>query len=212
MRRQNFRLLLLTCLLTGFLCPFVAGGNEVGDSEWALARESNDVSLYYRWIDLDDGTRTREMKIQFSVNAGINEFIEQFSTPEKYTQWAAGIKECEIEKVNNALWYTYTVMNYPWPLRKKDLITRYLIEEYKDSTLIQILAVPEYKPELKGIERVKDYSGTWTLIPNDDGTTSVDYRVVSCEKPVFPRAIQDSVIQRITLKSISELIQLAEAS
>jgi len=211
MRRQNFKLLLFTFLLTGLMFPFMAGSSETGDSEWSLARESNDVSLYYRWINLENRNRTREMKIQFSVHAEIEELIEQFSTSEKYMKWAAGIKECEIDKENDTLWFSHTVMSYPWPLHKKDLITRYLIEENKNSTLIQIQAAPEYKPGLKGIERIKDYSGTWILTLNHDGTTIVDYRVVSYEKPVFPRYIQDPVIQRITLKSISELIQLAEA-
>lgn len=212
MIKQNLKLLLLTCLLTGLMHPYPARNNETGDSEWSLARESNNVSLFYRWIYLEDGNKTREMKVKFSVNAGIKKIVEQFSTSENYLQWAAGIKSCDIDKKNDVLWYTHTIMNYPWPLRKKDLITRHLIEENENLTLIQIQAAPGHKPELKGIERMKDYFGTWMLIPNEDGTTSIDYRVVSYEKPVFPRAIQDPIIQRITINSVSELKQLAEAS
>ena len=194
-----------------FLSAQVFATKSKHETDWYLAKKSNNISLFYRWIQLENGNQTREMKAEFEIEAGISEILSQFLTTEKYLKWAAGIKKCGIEKYHDTLWYTHTIMNYPWPFKQKDLVTKHTIRQSKNKTSIEIEAVPEFMAEIIGIERMKNYRGTWHLYQNSNGSTSVDYRMVSFEKPVFPRFVQDPVIQKITMNSFVELKQLAEA-
>lgn len=177
--------------------------------EWKLAKRSKDISLFYRWV-LKSQDKTREMKAEFTIDADILTILDQFTSEENYMKWAAGIRECGIEKYNDTIWYTHSVVNYPWPLRKKDLVTRHWVKQNDKVTLIVIDAAPEFRPEIEGIERVENYHGTWKFTKISNEVTLVDYRVISYEKPVLPRVVQDPVIQRISINSFAELRKITE--
>lgn len=185
---------------------------EKACTEWNLARRNNNISLYYRWLKLDNGQKTREIKAIFEINATVEKIIPQFTSNENFSRWAVGIKECGIEQFNDTLWYTYTVMNYPWPFKEKDLITRYAAHNCLQKTTLNIEAVPNFRADIPGIERIKNYEGTWEFYSNKNRTTRVVYQIVSFEKPMFPRIIQDPVVQKILIKSLNELKQLVEAN
>jgi hypothetical protein len=201
----------MVLFLMVLICQVLAADDKNTEkTEWYLAKENQDVSLFYRWIKLENGSETREMKAEFTIKAEIPAILSQFSTTENYVEWAVGIKKCGIKKVNDSVWYTHTVMNYPWPLKQKDLVTKHSVFKNQNQAVIEIEAAPEYFSEMIGIERMKNYKGTWNLSYNNDNTTSVDYRVVSFEKPHLPRFVQDPLIQKICLESLVELKELAE--
>ena len=188
-----------------------ATGSKSGDkTEWNLANESSGISLYYRWITVGDSIRTREMKTEFTIDAEIPEILSHFRNAESYKSWAAGIKNCNIEKTSDSVWVTHTIMNYPWPLKQKDLVTRHSLEYNDLNACIEIEAAPELLSELEGIERMKSYRGTWHFYTNESGMTIVDCRVVSFTKPMFPRFIQDPVVQKILIGSFVDLKRLSE--
>lgn len=205
-RKQKFKLLLLL-LLVGM--QLFASDNGADKAGWELAKYSDGISLYYRWIEQGD-LKTREMKAEFEIEAGIPEIISHFNNSESYEIWAAGIKECKIEKTNDSIWFAHTVMNYPFPFKQKDLVTRHQVETNGENATIKIDAAPNFFSELNGIERMKNYEGYWVFTTTEEGNTKVDYRVISYTKPMFPRFIQDPVVQKLCINSFSELKQLAE--
>lgn len=208
--KQKLKSGIIMLLLSTTLSAHSSGGKNKYSTDWNLARKSDDISLFYRWIQADEGIKTREMKVEFTIDAGIEEILEQFSSEKNYMKWAAGIKECTIESLNDSVWYTYTLMNYPWPLKKKDLVTKHVIHKQGHTTIIQIEASPNRTAKADGIERLEKYNGSWQLTTNIDGSTSLDYRVISFQKPILPRKIQDPLIQRISIHSLNELRRLAE--
>ncbi len=205
-----------TCLIAALLIimfhvPIYARDTKNKEpGEWKLARKTDMVSLSYRWIS-NDTLRTREMRAQFEIDAGISNILAQFSSPGNYYEWAVGVSECEIQKINENSWITYTLMDYPWPFKKKDLVTRYLVECSGKETVVFIHAEPDFFVEKEGIERIQNYQGEWRFYSDENGGTSVDYRVVSYTKPVFPRFVQDPVIQKLFIDSFCDLKKLAEA-
>lgn len=208
---ERLKYVRLLVLVAGSVCCLSATSKGSKDTNWYLVREKNDISLFYRWVETKAGDEIREMKAEFVVNATIKDILHQFSNSDNYKSWAAGIKSCSIEKSNDSLWYTYAKMNYPWPLRKKDLVTKHAVRLFDNSALLYVVAVPDRVPEEKGFERMRDYLGTWNLCKIEKEVTSVVYLVRSCEKPVFPRAIQDPIIQKVSIESLLSLKQLAEA-
>ena len=208
-RRNSFAVLFLL-LVCGSMA--IGNGKETGEhSDWYLAKKANGIALYYRWIKLGDGREAREMKATFVVKAEIADIISQFSSSQNYGQWAAGIKACEVVIQNDSLWFTHALMDYPFPFKKKDMITKSALKSFGDHTAIEISAVPACKPECKNVERIKNYWGSWKFFSGKNGVTSVECRVVSGDNPVFPRFVQDPIVQKISIKSFSELKLLAEA-
>jgi hypothetical protein len=176
---------------------------------WKLSRETEGISIYYRWLNTDS-LRTREMRAQFFIRAEIPAILRQFTKAENYLSWAVGIKECRIKIINDSSWVTYTLMDYPWPMKQKDLVTRYVVKKSRSETEIIISAEPEAFPPKEGIERMQNYTGEWKFVSAGEGNTLIDYRAVSFTKPVFPRFIQDPVIQKLFIDSFHELKYLAE--
>ena len=196
-------------LLLFFFTELYASNRDNVSGEWELARKTEDVSIYYRWI-VTDSLKTREMRAQFFIHAKIPAILYQFTEVKSYLSWAVGIKECRIQKVDTFSWVTYTLMDYPWPLKQKDLVTRHFVKRTNTETEILIFADPGFFEQKEGIERMQNYLGEWKFTTGGDGITKVDYRVVSYTKPVFPRFIQDPVIQKLFIDSFHELKQLAE--
>ncbi|MCG6188797.1 SRPBCC family protein [Maribellus maritimus] len=207
-QKAGFFMLFLCIVLSVYTNAKENKTNETG--QWELARESNDVSIYYRWI-VNDTVKTRKMRAKFKIKADVTEILPQFSEVENYYFWAVGIKKCEIKKLDENSWVTYTLMDYPWPFKQKDLVTRYLVCTFSDETTISVYSEPDFFAKKDGVERVQNYIGEWKFRTNKSGTTDVDYRVVSYVKRVFPRFIQDPVIRKLFIDSFHELKLLAEA-
>ncbi|NCB09423.1 MAG: hypothetical protein EOM73_14825, partial [Bacteroidia bacterium] len=107
--KQRINNCIVIVLLLFVTIPFARGNGDNNNKDWALARESGGVSIYYRWI-LDGSQKTREMRAQFVVNAGVSQILPLFSGAENYRLWAAGVKECRVELINDSNWVTYTAM------------------------------------------------------------------------------------------------------
>ena len=165
---------------------------------------------YYRWVTINDSLKAREMRAEYIIDAKISSIIPFFQSPEKFKKWAVGIRECKIEIISVSHWITYSLMNYPWPFKQKDLITENSVEQEDSLTIIHTSAIPDYFSEKQGIDRMKNYVGTWNLLSMTDGRTEIEYRVLVYNKPVFPRFIQDPVILKLSFQSLTDLKQLAE--
>lgn len=209
-RKMKFNLGVGFLLLAFILQGFTNGINSSEKAEWQLSKKSKDISLFYRWIELGNNSKTREMKVEFTINAEISEILSYFRNAKSYESWAAGIKKCNIERTSDSIWYTHTVMNYPFPFKQKDLVTRHLVVCNGVSATIEVEAAPDYFSEIEGIERMKDYQGIWYFSTAKNGSTAVEYRVISFTNPIFPRFVQDPIVQKICVDSFIELKQLAE--
>ena len=201
-----WELFLLLCIST----ELNAGSKNKNKENWELSRKTEDISIYYRWLNTDS-LRTREMRAQFFIHAEIPTILHQFTEAENYLSWGVGIKECRIKKINDSNWVTYSLMNYPWPFKQKDLVTRQMVKKSHTETVIAISAEPTFFPQKEGIERMQNYQGEWRFTSTEEGITLVDYRIVSFTKPVFPRFVQDPVIQKLFIDSFHQLKNLAEA-
>ncbi|MCE4565945.1 hypothetical protein INQ51_16620 [Maribellus sp. CM-23] len=203
-------ILLTACSL--LLMDGFAQAKETAENDktaWELARKAEGVSLYYRWLSTDS-MKIREMRAQFQINAGVSKILPLFSCAENYGAWAVGVKECKIETFSDSNWVTYSRMNYPWPFKQQDLVARHLVSRLDSEIVISISAEPAFLARKEGIERMENYWGEWTFSSLNDEATSVDYRMISYTKPLFPRFMQDPVIQKLFIESCTELKQLAE--
>ena len=206
-KKRNFLIGAILLLSHGYL--EATDFNKKDPCKWKLAKEEDNIFIYYRWLDADT-MKAREMRALFLIDADIDAILPQFTSAANYSSWAVGIKECKIYPVNDSSWVNYMVMDYPWPFRKKDLVAKcQLIKNGKEMTL-KMLADNDFLDKNPEMERIRDYQGIWSFIPEERGGIHVEYRVVSFTKPVFPRFVQDPVIQDLLIDSFRDLKRLAE--
>lgn len=201
--------MLLIILVLPFEHLWATDRNKKVSEQWELAKIEDNISIYYRWIEIDT-MKTRELRALFTIAADIDAITPQFTDPACYSLWAVGTKECKIYPVNDSNWVNYQVMDYPWPFKKKDLVTRCELLENDKETILKILADKEFLAEDPKMERINNYQGEWKFVEGKEGETQVEYRVISFTKPVFPRFIQDPVIQKLFIDSFQDLKRLAE--
>ncbi|WP_297088818.1 hypothetical protein [uncultured Draconibacterium sp.] len=211
MKNQKVQIVLILFLACFFFQNSNAASNFVTtDKSWELVKNEKDILIYYRWIEFENGGKTREMKAEFTIDAEISKIVKQFSASENYLKWAVGIKSCDIYQTSDTLWYTHTIMNYPWPYNKKDLVTRHYLKDINNGVVININADPDFIAVNDKIERMKNYKGFWEISVLESNKSKIRYQVISYEKPIVPRFIQDPIIQNQLIKSFVKLKKLAE--
>lgn len=179
-------------------------------SDWETARKSETVELQYRWISVGDTLETRELRAIFNVDAPIAAIVKSINTENDFQNWSVGVKHCKkIEQTNNG-WIMYSLFDIPRPFAQQDFIAKYTVEEIGKKTIIKIEALPEYRPQVKGVVRMNNYSGFWILEDMGCNNTHVKFHSTSFTKPVLPRFIQDPILQRMLIDSFETLIKLSE--
>jgi hypothetical protein len=179
-------------------------------SEWETARKNENVELQYRWVCLGDTLKTRELRALFTVNAPSEAIIRNLNTESNFQSWSVGVKQCKNIEQTSSSWIMYSLFDIPKPFNQQDLIAKYSVEQLDNKTIITIESVPRYLPPEKNIARINNYSGYWILESVSDNITHVKFHSTSYTKPMFPRFIQDPILQRMLIKSFETLINQSE--
>lgn len=181
-------------------------------SSWKLARESEDIKISYRNVEVGDTLKTREMRLSFLVDAAPDKIVAMFKEADKLTVWSAGAKECEILSDNNSEWLTYSKFNFPWPFSQEDLVTEYsLVKSNSVITLSYKAGTPRKLPFNKNIPICKKYEGQWLFISQMNGITKVEFYSTALFISSIPKFIQDPIVQEILIESINNLKTLIVA-
>lgn len=179
-------------------------------SVWKTAKKNNGIIIQYRWVNIGDTLKTREIRSLFTIKATHDEIINNLNDHSRLTKWNSGIKICKVYGKTEKEWITYTMYNIPRPLKQQDLVTRYSVTEADGKVTIDMKAVPEYVKHIKGVQRQENYKGKWRLYPTRYGKTLVEFSSVSFSKPMLPRFIQDPILQHMFVKSFAKLRELSE--
>jgi len=179
-------------------------------SEWETAKKTESVELQYRWVNVGDSLKTRELRALLTINASIGSIVKNLHTEKNYQQWSVGVENCKTYEKSGNGWVMYTLFDIPKPFTQQDLIARYTIEKDGNRTVIKVESIPEYLPVKNGISRMKNYLGCWVFEAVSGNCSHITFYSTSFTKPMFPRFIQDPIIQRMLVKSFESLIKMSE--
>lgn len=179
-------------------------------TDWEMYKSADGIAISYRWVKIGDTLKTRELKTVFKVNAKTDVLLKQFTNDNKLSSWTAGSRECYVLQESENEWITHTLYDIPWPFSNNDLITRYHKEQDEAIVSLKIESIPDFIPELEDVERIKHYEGSWVFTANEDGSTHVEFRSTSFTKPLFPRFIQDPILQDMMINSMIKFKTQAE--
>jgi hypothetical protein len=187
--------------------------NKINPSsdQWEEVRNSNGVITYVRWQHYPDGTRSRERKGDMLVDCSLKKSVDILTDPAATKKWMSGVSENYVlYKSSSSEWYTYTLYDIPWPFNNRDLVSVFAVKNYpaNKSVIINIVSKADHVPPKPGIERLKDYNATWTITETAPQKVHIIFSAKSNTPPMFPRYIQDPVIEKMFHNNLVRLKDL----
>jgi hypothetical protein len=216
---KTLMVLLVFLLTSGFRNEM---GNDISindpssndaNTKFTLVRSDDDISLYTRWIHVNETTLTRQVKAEFVVDCPAEKVVSILRDEKTYLQWMKATKAFyRIKTIDENRWYSYVQFSIPWPLDNQDCILKYEVHENPESSCTEIILEgdADFLEPNKGIERIRHIAGCGIILQIDGGKTRVEYYVYSKQKPTFPTWLTDPLVQKNLIKSLDALRDLAK--
>lgn len=198
--------LIFTFLFIYFISSEIFGQEH----KWKKAKEEKGITISYHDVHEGDTVSTRAMLVEFEVKAPPEAVLNLLNNSEHLKAWNTSIKNATIYTLTDTNWRSYVLYRIPRPLPQQDLITYCEVHQDGDTLVVIMNAEPNFLPPKKGVKRQLRYKAKWTLRPAGEEVTLVELDATSYAKPVFPRFIQDPLLQRNLIKSFSKLRELSE--
>ena len=148
---------LVFCIL--FFNTFIFSFSQ---SLWELEKDEMGIQIYTRVVKTSS---IKEYKATTIINTSMQTLINKIVDGERLKQWNyKTIKSTLLEKKNKNKYIIYMYNNLPWPAKDRDHVSELEIIKVCDTlTKVTIKSDAKRIPEKKGVVRVVDFSGCWSL-------------------------------------------------
>ena len=184
---------------------------NVSSEQWEEVKNNKGVVTYVRWQFQSDGTKTRERLGDMQADCSLKKTVEVLTDPAETRKWMSGVSENYLlSKSNPSEWYTYTLYSIPWPFNNRDLVSVFALKNIpgNKTVIINIDSKADHVPPKPGIERLKDYNATWTITETAPQKVHIVFSAMSNTPPMFPRYIQDPIIEKMFHNNLVRLREL----
>lgn len=175
---------------------------------WNFKTEKKDLKIHYRWLKNQQNIKTRQTKCCTDIIVDSKTFKNAIKNAELTKQWLQRVEYCEIiigDKEDE--WHTYMILDFPWPMSKRDIIIKNKLVEVNGELLIKLEGIENYYPQKKGIERIKGFYGYWKVSSKNK---QLEYSIYSAVKSPVPTWITEPFIEQNLFESISTLKEIIE--
>lgn len=151
--------------------------SQVSAQPWKLRTDKNGIRVYSREVP---GSRIHALKVESTFSVPASRLIAVILDIEGATQWLYSTKSCTLLKtVSPSEVYYYSEIKFPWPVSNRDFIAHLKIAQDPLTKTIRVHAenVAEMVPEKKGIVRIKQSIGNWTIQPEGKDKIYVQYEL-----------------------------------
>lgn len=194
-------IILITLLLTSMESNDILSTSRISDDGiWEMVKSTDGVQTYVRWTSNNEGIPARERKGEMTVQCSLQDAVRLISDAGSISKWMSGVSENYIlGRINPSEWYTYTLFSIPWPFNKRDLVSlcKLTSDPAQGTASLAMVCKEDYVPLKSGIARLTDYHANWVITKIGEKNIKISFYAISTAPPVFPRYIQDPVIERI---------------
>ena len=182
---------ILTCLVLGF--PVYAASPK---SEFKILKNRNGIDLYYRWMQMPEGKKVRQMKAVLEINGSTEDVLTLLKDENRALNWITSAEQFQnLTQVTGTEWVSYIQFSIPWPFADQDLILEYAYYQNADGeNVIDFNGNPEYIGTVDGINRMKDITGSFVIRPLSNGNSILECYFLSKKASVIPRWITEPII------------------
>jgi hypothetical protein len=194
----------LTLLLI-FSCTFLSA-----QSTWQLKKSNDGINVYYRDVE---NSSIKELRMEATFKTTLSNLVSFLYKVDSYKEWVYSFADARLEKqVNEKEIYYYGLVDFPWPLWDRDYFAHSTIHQDNKTGKVTIIskAVPDYKPDQKGIVRIKDMSIKWELTPTENGMVKVLYYLKSDPGGDIPAWAINMALDKGPLQTLTQLRQLVQ--
>jgi hypothetical protein len=159
--------------MTAFL--FLIHGVVWGQSVWELNSENEGIKIYTQQFP---DSKVKAIKVESEVKATPSQLVALLMDVNTSVEWLYHTKSSIlIKRVSPAELYYYSEINLPWPASNRDFVAHLTVNQNPVTKVVTIdgPAVPGMVPEKKGIVRINNSIGKWTITPQGINHVKVEY-------------------------------------
>ncbi|MFA6924869.1 MAG: START domain-containing protein [Bacteroidales bacterium] len=145
----------------------------VNSQNWELRKDVNDIKVYTRFVE---GSDYKEVKVEIlakSTLAGVSKILNEVSGFPKWVYSCS--KAIVLKQVSPNEGYTYSVIEAPWPVSDRDVVTHYVQTQDPVTKIITVNLVDEknYLPTQDNKVRVASFVACMKIIPLKNGMVQI---------------------------------------
>jgi hypothetical protein len=178
--------------------------------EFELIKKGEGISFYERWIIMEDGEESREVKFSIEVNAPLKSVIAVLTKESFGKKWNNNTLDYKIKSTGKDSWISYIKYSFPFPLSNRECYLHNEIEDsnnghtiYFRSEETRVFSQGEDIPQMKGLK------GRWVMFEKKDHTL-LRYHIISVPEKGLPRWIVDPIIRRNLWSTMTNLKRTIE--
>ncbi len=172
---------------------------------WKAYKSKKGVSLKYRWMQVDEKSKTRQLSLSFKSTKKVSELLNLIKHPDLAPKWNNSIRNQYLFDDLDSIWISHTVFAIPYPLNQQDLVVKNKVIKKKNEVVVDTYSVPNHIEELDDTKRQQFYVSQWRFVDQDNGETEVEFSLVSMSKSAIPRFIRDPIVLNRIINSFIEL-------
>lgn len=175
---------------------------------WVLEKRESDIKAYSR---IKEGTDYYEFRTIFKVDASILDAKNLITDVANFKNWLPNTKASKLlKKVNDNVYYGYTVTETPWPLSDRDLVFKATVKKLGSKKYsITLEGTPDYIAEDKKKVRVQEYKAQWIIKEIEPNVIKVYYQASFNPGSSYPNwMIKNSMIDARIETSLNFRAQL----
>jgi len=118
--------------------------------------------------------------VELDVPATISQYAAIVLDVEQYYKWQYNsINPRLVGQLSKTELYYYSQVQTPWPTANRDMIWHMNLtqDDKTKAFVLDLVAVPDYLPEVKGVVRIPKAHSVLTVTPIDKGNVHVHYKI-----------------------------------
>jgi hypothetical protein len=140
-------------------------------SDWQLQKEKDGIKVYTK---SNEGSKLKASKAEMILAHKAEAVLDVILDVSRYPEWNPKTISAEtIKKKNEEDFYYKTVVKAPM-VSNRDLVVHVQVKrKSKDYIVVEMVGVPDFIPEEKGLVRMPEYEGIYHLKTQQNGKTHV---------------------------------------
>lgn len=177
-------------------------------SDWTLKKEEDGIRVYLR--EADD-SKIREVRIVMEVEASLSAVVAVLRDPDAYMHWVYKCAESRLlgEGGRRECRY-YSRIDFPWPLRDRDLVAYSRLRQNPDTRRIVIRTVAtedDRLPEREDAVRIAAMESRWILTPLANGRVRMENEIWSDPGGSLPAWLVNVAVDKGPTQTMARLRQ-----
>ncbi len=144
---------------------------------WELKKDADQIQVYVKKVD---GSSIHAFRGVTILSAELGAIVAAITDVESFPRWMPRTAHSNVLKsAEGRASVYYLVAEAPWPLKDRDGIYRFAIQENARAKTVKITveSLPDYLPEKEEYLRIRKSDGFWLLEPLSGGRVMVTYEL-----------------------------------